>query len=121
MICVVNQPEAQTLVTALVEAVPALGPVVEEHIESYGELLPHVLFGDLTRFVLAAAAKGDETNVRTILDLLDTGMVSGDPDLVNLISASFVENVGVWDRTMDSFISTWPEHLRTEAERVRNL
>jgi hypothetical protein len=116
----------ESLIAALVEADPGLGPVLHEHMETHGELLSHVLFGDVTRFILAAVARGDDTSVSQLLDLLDAGLDSGDPDVVELVVASFVENVGVWEPTMDSFVATWPKHLgrkrngRDGALRVSN-
>jgi hypothetical protein len=113
----VADPEAETLIADLVSAAPSLGPLVDEHMQTHGELLPHVLFGDLTRFIVAAATKGDASTVKPVLDLLERGLTAGDPVVVNLIQVSFVENVGVWNHGMDSFINSWPGHLRAEAER----
>jgi hypothetical protein len=45
---------------ALREAVPEFGGVIDEHIAYHGRLLQHVLFGDLTRFVLAAQERDDQ-------------------------------------------------------------
>jgi hypothetical protein len=110
----------QSLIAELTEAVPAFGVVVDEHLATFGEVIPHVLFGDLTRFVLAARADGDEAAVAAILQRLNAALVAGRPDVVDLIRASFIENVGPWDDQMAAFIASWPDALRAEAERQRN-
>jgi hypothetical protein len=110
----------QSLIAELTEAVPAFGVVVDEHLATFGEVIPHVLFGDLTRFVLAARADGDVAAVAAILQRLNAALVAGRPDVVDLIRASFIENVGPWDDQMAAFIASWPDALRAEAERQRN-
>ena len=47
-----------TVAQRLVEVVPEFSGAVEEHRSDNDEILPHVLYGDLTRFVVAAAERG---------------------------------------------------------------
>jgi hypothetical protein len=81
----------------LVEAVPALRPLYQRHLDFHdGELLPHVWFGDLTRFVERAfSADGgqDRHDALMILGYLEDAMASGDPDVAELVSVSFLENL----------------------------
>jgi hypothetical protein len=93
---------------------------VNEHIAFYEEWLPHLLFGDLTDFVLAARAAGDTGTVRAVLNVLDSALASSDDYVVNLIGVSFVENVEPSDPEMATFIASWPDRLRAAAERQRN-
>jgi len=102
------------------EAVPEFGPVIDEHIAFNDELLPHVLFGDLTRFVLVAHDQGNEELVRRCLVFLDEALREGDAMLENLVAVSFVENVEPWDPAMTRFIESWPAGLRQEAEEQRD-
>jgi hypothetical protein len=78
-----------------------LAPILEEHLrDNHGELLPHVLFGDVTRYAadLARRASDDpsaEGDLRRLLDDLNAAMLPpGDDDdpVDNLIWVSFVEN-----------------------------
>ncbi len=57
-------------------------------------MLPHLLFGDLTRFVLDAHARGDDDLVRRALAFLNKAFREGDDIVQNLVGMSFVENVG---------------------------
>jgi hypothetical protein len=40
------------LVDDLVRAIPEFEPAVKDHLDFNEELLPHILFGDLTRWVI---------------------------------------------------------------------
>ncbi|MGH9269431.1 MAG: DUF7674 family protein [Acidimicrobiales bacterium] len=104
----------------LVEAVPEFAPVLAEHLEDQeGELLQHVLFGDLTRFVVDAYERGDHELVSRCLDFLDEVLRNGDEMTQNLVGVSFVENVGPWDEAAQAFIADWPDALGEEARRQR--
>ncbi|MCP4965810.1 MAG: hypothetical protein GY926_11290 [bacterium] len=98
---------------ALVDAVPEFRPELEEHLSDHdGEVLPHLLFGDLTRFVLAARDRGDHALVERCLAFLESVVRSPRHRLLNLVAVSFVENVGPWQPGMASFIEGWPEELK---------
>jgi hypothetical protein len=54
----VSARDYDTVAQRLVQVVPEFSGVVEEHRTDNDEILPHVLYGDLTRFVVAAAKGG---------------------------------------------------------------
>ncbi|WP_127932204.1 DUF7674 family protein [Nonomuraea polychroma] len=99
----------------LVQEVPEFSSVLHGHITDYHEVLPHVLFGDLTGFVLHAHQQGDEELVRRCLTFLALAMKSADARVCELVAVSFVENVGPWDPATADFIASWPDALRDEA------
>lgn len=104
----------------LVEAVPEFEVCLAEHLEHQeGEVLPHVLFGELTQFVLDAYHRGSQDLVLRSLGFLDGALRDGDAMVQNLVAVSFVEKVGPWDAAAQDFIATWPVALRAEAERQR--
>lgn len=105
---------------ALRAAVPEFGPSIDEHIADYSEVLQHVLFGELTRFVLAAYERGDRELTRKCLRFLDFALREGDSRVENLVAVSFVENVLPWSASTSAFIQSWPEGLCSEAERQRD-
>jgi hypothetical protein len=115
-VAVIDYPTVQD---ALQRAVPRFGWVVREHVADYDDVLPHLLFGDLTRFVLAAHDAGDDGLVGQCLDFLDLALRDGDPAVQNLVAVSFVENVPPSDESRQGFIESWPEGLRREAEQQR--
>ena len=84
----------------MVDRFPGLRELLDEHLEdNYDELLPHVFFGDVTRYAeecqtaasRGAVQKGRE--LRDILDYLETAYTSGSPEIQELISVSFLENL----------------------------
>jgi len=75
------------LLDELANTEPALARFRDEHIAIYGELLPHVLFGDVTRWVVAQAPAAH------VLQVLERHLATGDADVNNLIGASFLENL----------------------------
>ena len=105
---------------ALRESLPEFSDAIDEHVADYDEVLPHLLFGDLTLFVLKAQDDGDDEIVRRALAFLDGALREGDDAVQNLVGVSFVENVGPWDPNQAAFIASWPEALRLEAEQQRD-
>jgi hypothetical protein len=100
-------------------AVPEFGPAVDEHVAEYDEVLQHVLFGDLTRFVLAAHERGDREVEERCLGFLDRAVRDGDDEVKNLVLVSFVENIQPWDPSRADFIGSWPSALRGAAVRAQ--
>jgi hypothetical protein len=91
----------ETIHELLVEAIPEFRPVLEEHLrDQEGEVLQHVMFGDLTGFVLAARDRGDRALVARCWAFLDHAANSPRPRVSNLVAVSFVENVGPWKPKM---------------------
>jgi len=73
---------------------PAIEDLRREHVAYYDELLPHVFFGDVTRYVadLARSAGHDEV-LNDLLNDLDSALgADQEDDVANLIWVSFVEN-----------------------------
>ena len=91
----------EDFVRSLVRRFPDLEPLLEEHVaDNFGELLPHVFFGDLTRWVLSLLepTAGPErfergSQLRGILSALEMAYASGDDELEELISVSFLEHL----------------------------
>lgn len=78
-----------------------VGSLLEEHVtDNMGEILPHVFFGDLTRYIMALVAAvtaggglEPRRELREILDFLEESFSTGDRVLQELISVSFLENL----------------------------
>jgi hypothetical protein len=112
--------EYSTVHERLRAVLPEFGDTIDEHIVDYDDVLAHVLFGDLTRFVLDARQRGDDELVARCLAFLDQAMRDGDDQVVNLVQVSFVENIGPWNDDIAAFVESWPEPLKREVERQRN-
>jgi len=103
------------VVTMLVKTVPEFAATLDEHVKTFDELLPHVLFGDLTRFVTEAHNAGEDELVERCLRFLGDALTHGDPKVTNLVQVSFIENMQPWDSGSSDFIGTWPAALRSAA------
>ena len=76
---------------AMVYANPALLDALAIHLEDqHGEILPHVLMGDVVRWV-EASLMSHRDEVLTLLEWLENAYVAGDRDVRNVISVSFLE------------------------------
>jgi len=71
---------------------PGLVPVLDEHLADNDELLPHVLFGDMTRYALVLARDGEVDELNRLLGDLDAALGESDDEVANLVWVSFVEN-----------------------------
>jgi len=82
------------LVGSLAERCPALLPVLQEHLDDYDGLLPHVFIADVTRW-LADRYATDPTDEQVAcgLDVLEAAFAVGHSDDRELIAASFLENL----------------------------
>lgn len=87
---------SKELVFELVSRVPELKPLYDEHISDFDELLPHLFFGDVTRYVAQHLRIDDSHSLSSVvkaLNVLEEGMVIGDDKAQELISVSFLENL----------------------------
>lgn len=79
---------------------PAVAQLRDEHVQDYEELLPHVLFGDITRYASelarrAPADPGAADELRQLLQDLDAAIreaLGTDDAVENVLWVSFVEN-----------------------------
>jgi hypothetical protein len=82
------------LIERMLAGVPALQPVYDEHISDNDGLLPHVFFGDVTRFAIEnAAVPASATAIERLLTILDETLADADAEVREVILASFVENL----------------------------
>ena len=76
-----------------------LRPLMDDHLAHYDEILSHLFFGDMTEYIISRheeALLGDDAaqkEVDQLLAALEEGYVSGDRDVKDLISDSFLENL----------------------------
>jgi hypothetical protein len=92
------QPER--LVRILGERFSDVAPIYKEHRESFGEILPHIFFGELTRWMLSLLepASGSTTaerrqKLRDVLEVLEKSYAEGDEEMREFFSASFLEKL----------------------------
>ncbi len=115
---------ARELVDALVRTFPGVKEVYDEHLrENLGELLPHVFFGDLTRFVIEEHRRerlGPSSGplVDSLLEFLEAGLAGPDPDVQEIIVVSFLENLWQAKGEYGSLVERLGPSMRAALERV---
>ena len=107
-------------VRALVEAVPEVQPILDEHLADNGELLLHPFVARVRGFAVDAFDNSNRTLSDRIVAIFERGMRDGDEGVENAVAVSFVEDTPWWDTNRQAFIDSWPPALRAEAERQRN-
>ena len=74
----------------LISAAPGLEAVRQEHLADNNELLPHVLFGNITRWVVE---RGPTREVLDVFGVLERHITTGDEDVQEVIVLSFLYNL----------------------------
>lgn len=93
--------KTESFVRTLVDQFPSLKPLLDEHLaDNFGELLPHVFFGDVVIWILSlfASARLDPDSssgreLAEVLQLLEETYSGGDDELQELLSVSFLESL----------------------------
>jgi hypothetical protein len=82
------------LVADLVEEAPPLLPLLQEHLDTYDSLLPHIFMADVTRWAVREhTSNPSDQSLALLLQRLETAFEAGDPHEHELIGASFLENL----------------------------
>jgi hypothetical protein len=89
--------------------------LLDKHMSDNDELLPHVFFGDVTRWVLM-----DKPARSRVVELLEWASNSRDLDLQNLIAASFTENLETVEELERAISGVDAPCIRAEWERQHN-
>src|SRR5688572_17197555 len=102
------------LVRDLVDAAPELDAVLQEHLADNDELLPHVLFGDVTRWL------GEHGPNAAVLAVLEHHMAAGDDDVQNVLAVSFLENLVAGEPSDDAIRAALGPRLRAELDAIES-
>jgi len=83
-----------------VQNFPGLKPLLDEHIkDNFGELLPTLFFGDLTRYIMALLERAQwgelmpRRELKDLLQYLEDSYASGDKNVQDLVALGFLENL----------------------------
>jgi hypothetical protein len=87
----------------LVSGIPGFETVYKEHVADYNEVLLHVLFGDLVRFLTSSFGLQDgDLRLRTTMDVMENLAAHGDERVKELVVVSFLENLDVDDPAFEA-------------------
>jgi len=107
----------ETFVGFLLERVPEVRPVVDEHFADYDELLLHLLMADLLRYSVAYFHSQATELCGRLLRFVEYSLLYGDARVDNAVSLSFVENIGAFPDETPEFVASWPPGLLDELAR----
>lgn len=108
----------QNVVDLLIQKVPELRPLLDSHLhDQFGQLLQHVFFGDVTRYVVEQLHSSETDVVQRVLYFLNSAMESSDARVKELVLASFLENIDQNDRSFGQLNSMMGSNLRRELKR----
>lgn len=104
----------------LVSGSAEVAAVHQEHIaDQGGELIPHVLMGDITRLVVATAARDECPDWLTrLLQQLESGLLSGSSAVAELVGVSFVENLCGETEAIAMLLPRMGDALRREVRTI---
>ena len=111
----------EVLVKRLVEQFTQLVPLYAEHLaDNNGELLPHVLFWEVTRSVVDSyLGRSPHLDWRGVIATLDGEYQQGDVYLRGIVEVSFLENLPYPKEEGYGIVGVLPERLRGAFDRVR--
>jgi hypothetical protein len=103
----------------LSQQVAGFAAVYQEHLQDYDEPLPHVLLGDLVRFLSERVQEAGPADpaVQTALALLESAVTSDDERLQNLVVVSFLENLDPDDEAARALKGALGPALRAQLKR----
>jgi hypothetical protein len=82
----------EAAIEQLVAAHPALTPVLDDHREYYGEMLPHIIMADIVRWLVDH--RGEDPRVwLSVLAWMEARYSEGPEDVRNLIAVSGVDEI----------------------------
>ena len=113
-------PDSQAdLIRRLCEGSRTLAELLDVHLSSQGELLPHVYFGDVTRHfvrLMNSGTSADRVEASQIIRQLEASM-SSDEHARELVVASFLENL-LGSAGLEEIRAVLPPALRHAFEAV---
>jgi hypothetical protein len=113
-------------VEGLVKRFPELSDVLDQHQQDHGELLPHFFMSDLVRHLRALylqPQKHDKNlaHIRDVIGYLSEQFDIAPPLVVEVIAASFLENLPYRHESAAELVDLLPPNLRKALALQRDL
>jgi hypothetical protein len=101
------------------EQIPGFDRIYDEHVHDNDDVLPHLLLGDLVRFLSDEVHRyGDGcAALGPAMDLLEQGMTSTDPKVQELVAVSFLENLDPQDPSFPAIARLFGPGLREQYDK----
>ena len=112
---------ASEFVGSLTAQVPETAVTINEHLaDQGGELLLHLLMGDLRLLAIEWFRTGQTDALERLFSVLEQGLGRGDEYVANAVAVSFVEDLGWWEPETQPLVDALPAGLLAEVERQRS-
>ena len=105
----------ESLFRDLISAAPGLEAVRKEHLADNNELLPHVLFGNITQWVVE---RGPTREVLDVLHVLERHIATGDEAVQEVLVLSFLYNLVGDDPGERAIRAAFGPRLRAEFDSL---
>ncbi len=107
-------------VVSLTARMPETTVTINEHLaDQDGELLLHLLMGDLRLLAIDWFRTGQTDALVRLLSVLEQGLERGDTYVANAVAVSFVEDLGWWEPETQPFVDALPAGFLAEVESQR--
>lgn len=83
----------ENFVQQLLSTVRETRGIYQKHLEDNDETLPHVLLGEITRFIIDSYRRANIELLARILEFLENAISSTDDKVQELVVVSFLENL----------------------------
>jgi hypothetical protein len=110
--------QVDDFVRNLTSASPELADVYRLHIADQGELLPHVLMGEITRLVIANSSREQPEWLPSLFRQVEAGLESGNGSIAELVGVSFVENLSGEEVAIRALMPLMGQLLRREVRSI---
>lgn len=108
-----------SFIEGLLQLVPEMTVIYDDHLKDNGALLPHVLMGNITRFAVAESNTSRKSAVLLrLLGHFENGLNQGESEVRELILASFVENLIGETTALKVLVPLMGSNLRREVEAI---
>ena len=96
--------------------VRGFGRIYDQHVSYYQQVLPHVLLGDLARYLKSVAKSNGPERVALdeAMGLLECGMSSADTKLQELVAVSFLARLDPEDEDFEPIRARFGERLKEQ-------
>jgi hypothetical protein len=103
----------------LLRVIPSLVAIYREHVTDNGELLPHLFFGDVARYVIDETRDPDAIGpLRQLLGQIEIELERHNLETEELIGVSFVENLCGEVAALNVLIPMMGPELRRETSTI---
>jgi transcriptional regulator of NAD metabolism len=109
----------EAFIRELALTAPELQRILDTHISDYNVVLPHVLFGDISRFVISEARRIEtRSTIIPLLNKIEKGLTEGSEGIRELIQVSFVENLIGETKAIQSMENFMGPNLKKSVEAI---